>query len=88
MSKIINIGIIGCGHWGPNYVRVLNASPSAIVKVVYDLDEIEELLDRLEAFVVETGRENMEEIEKFVHEIGLPRFVPWESIVIFIKSVI
>ena len=30
----------------------------------------------------------MEEIEKFVHEIGLPRFVPWESIVIFIKSVI
>jgi|TARA_R100001129_G_scaffold83664_1_gene56887 hypothetical protein len=55
---------------------------------VYDLDEIEELLDRLEAFVVETGRENMEEIEKFVHEIGLPRFVPWESIVIFIKSII
>ena len=29
---------------------------------------------------------NHEEIEKFVHEIGLPRFVPWESIVIFIKS--
>ena len=55
---------------------------------MYDLDEIEKLLDKLEAFVVETGRENMEEIEKFVHEIGLPRFVPWEYIVIFIKSVI
>ena len=55
---------------------------------MYDLDKIEELLDKLEAFVVKTGRENMEEIEKFVHEIGLTRFVAWEYIVIFIKSVI
>ncbi|MDD5565762.1 MAG: Gfo/Idh/MocA family oxidoreductase [Candidatus Omnitrophica bacterium] len=37
--KKINLGIIGCGHWGPNYVRNFSAMPEARVVWVSDLKE-------------------------------------------------
>jgi predicted dehydrogenase len=37
-KKKINIGIIGCGHWGPNYVRNFNLMPQAGVLWVSDLN--------------------------------------------------
>lgn len=33
-----NIGIIGCGHWGPNYIRNLSLIPQARVLWVSDLN--------------------------------------------------
>lgn len=36
--KKINIGIIGCGHWGPNYVRNFSLMPQANVCRVSDLN--------------------------------------------------
>lgn len=35
---MLNIGIIGCGHWGANHVRVFYHSESAKVKVCCDKD--------------------------------------------------
>lgn len=36
--KKINIGIIGCGHWGPNYLRNFSSIPQADVSWVSDLN--------------------------------------------------
>lgn len=36
---MIRIGVIGCGHWGPNYVRNLEALKGVSVKVVCDASE-------------------------------------------------
>ncbi|MBL7151975.1 MAG: Gfo/Idh/MocA family oxidoreductase [Candidatus Omnitrophica bacterium] len=38
MDKKINIGIIGCGHWGPNYVRNFSLMPQARVLWISDLN--------------------------------------------------
>lgn len=35
--KKVNIGIIGCGHWGPNYVRNFSSLGLARVKYVCDI---------------------------------------------------
>jgi len=35
--KKINIGIIGCGHWGPNYIRNFSNIEGCNVKIVCDL---------------------------------------------------
>ncbi|MDD5255294.1 MAG: Gfo/Idh/MocA family oxidoreductase, partial [Candidatus Omnitrophica bacterium] len=37
--KKTTIGIIGCGYWGPNYVRILNELPEAQVRCCCDLEE-------------------------------------------------
>lgn len=37
MIKKINIGIVGCGYWGPNFVRNFNQIKGVAVKYVCDL---------------------------------------------------
>lgn len=37
--KKINIGIIGCGYWGPNYVRIFNEILESNIKYCCDLNE-------------------------------------------------
>jgi len=39
MDKILNVGVIGCGYWGPNLIRNFNSHPDCKVKTVCDLDE-------------------------------------------------
>ncbi|MCR4337354.1 MAG: Gfo/Idh/MocA family oxidoreductase [Candidatus Omnitrophica bacterium] len=41
---MITIGVIGCGHWGPNHIRIFNHLPSSSVKICADMSE-----DRLQA---------------------------------------
>lgn len=43
MKKVVNLGIIGCGHWGPNFVRNFSHLPGAHVCEVSDLN-IERLM--------------------------------------------
>jgi len=37
-DKIANVGVIGCGYWGPNLVRNFNQLPISNVKYCSDLD--------------------------------------------------
>ena len=39
MSKPINVGVVGCGYWGPNLIRNFNALPDCKVRYVCDKDE-------------------------------------------------
>ena len=36
---MISIGVIGCGHWGPNHVRIFSQLPDSKVLMCADLDE-------------------------------------------------
>ncbi|MBI4859717.1 MAG: Gfo/Idh/MocA family oxidoreductase [Candidatus Riflebacteria bacterium] len=36
---MITIGVIGCGHWGPNYVRNFGALAGVTVRVAADVDQ-------------------------------------------------
>lgn len=33
---MIDIGIIGCGHWGPNYIRIFSSLPDVRIQTVCD----------------------------------------------------
>jgi predicted dehydrogenase len=43
----INIAVAGCGHWGPNYIRVFSGLENVVVKVACDLSKPK--LDRIQA---------------------------------------
>ena len=36
---MIDLAVIGCGHWGPNHIRIFNSLPDSKVGAVVDLDE-------------------------------------------------
>lgn len=38
LARMIGIGIIGCGHWGPNYIRNFSIQPNVKVQVAADTD--------------------------------------------------
>ena len=39
MSSAINVGVIGCGYWGPNLVRNFKALTSCRLKAICDVNE-------------------------------------------------
>lgn len=39
MKKQINVGVVGCGYWGPNLIRNLRSLPDCRLKVMCDLNE-------------------------------------------------
>ena len=38
-KKIIKVGVVGCGYWGPNLVRNLRQSPDCHLKILCDSNE-------------------------------------------------
>lgn len=38
-SRKLNVGVIGCGHWGPNHVRVFSEHERAVVGACADTNE-------------------------------------------------
>jgi predicted dehydrogenase len=38
-NKMINVGVVGCGYWGPKHIRVCNELAEAKLTRVCDLDE-------------------------------------------------
>ncbi|NOY86855.1 MAG: Gfo/Idh/MocA family oxidoreductase [Deltaproteobacteria bacterium] len=38
-DKILNIGVVGCGYWGPNLIRNFHSQEGCRVKTICDLDE-------------------------------------------------
>lgn len=39
MSKSINVGVVGCGYWGPNLVRNFRSLPECRLKTMCDISE-------------------------------------------------
>ncbi len=39
MKKQINVGVVGCGYWGPNLIRNFRSLPDCNLKVMCDLSE-------------------------------------------------
>src|SRR6187402_724875 len=39
MSKTINVGVIGCGYWGPNLIRNFRSLQNCSLKAMCDLSE-------------------------------------------------
>jgi predicted dehydrogenase len=38
-SKHVSVGVIGCGHWGPNHIRIFSQLPGSKVLMCADPDE-------------------------------------------------
>ncbi len=39
MNKVINVGVVGCGYWGPNLVRNFRTLPECHLKLMCDVDK-------------------------------------------------
>jgi predicted dehydrogenase len=39
MKKIVNVGVVGCGYWGPNLVRNLSQANDCQLKLLCDVNE-------------------------------------------------
>jgi len=39
MKKTINVGVVGCGYWGPNLIRNFRSLPDCRMKVICDVSE-------------------------------------------------
>ncbi len=39
MNSVLNVGVVGCGYWGPNLIRNFRALPGCRVKYMCDRDE-------------------------------------------------
>ncbi|HEX2746627.1 MAG TPA: Gfo/Idh/MocA family oxidoreductase, partial [Verrucomicrobiales bacterium] len=39
MSETINVGVVGCGYWGPNLIRNFRSLPNCNLKAMCDLNE-------------------------------------------------
>jgi predicted dehydrogenase len=39
MTKRINVGVVGCGYWGPNLIRNFRSLPECSLKVMCDVNE-------------------------------------------------
>ncbi|HEU5126093.1 MAG TPA: Gfo/Idh/MocA family oxidoreductase, partial [Verrucomicrobiae bacterium] len=39
MARQINVGVVGCGYWGPNLIRNFRSLPNCTLKTMCDLNE-------------------------------------------------
>jgi len=53
MENTLNIGVIGCGYWGPNLIRNFRSQPDCEVKTICDLSQ--DRLDHLKNLYPEVG---------------------------------
>lgn len=61
MSKHLQIGVIGCGYWGPNLIRNFYSMPGCTVRYVCDLDSSR--LDHMKSLYPNIGTtENVDEL--------------------------
>lgn len=39
MNKLLNVGVVGCGYWGPNLIRNFRSLPDCRMKTICDVSE-------------------------------------------------
>jgi predicted dehydrogenase len=71
MSKIIKVGVVGCGYWGPNLVRNFNLLPDCQLKMMCDTSE--ERLRHLKSLYPEVQRAT--DYDVMLNGIGLDAVV-------------
>ena len=71
MSKLIKIGVVGCGYWGPNLVRNFNLLPECQLKMMCDTSE--ERLQHLKSLYPDVQRAT--NYEFMLNGIGLDAVV-------------
>jgi predicted dehydrogenase len=64
MQRLISIGVVGCGYWGPNLIRNFRSLPECHVKLACDLDQ--ERLAHLKQ--IYPGIETTTNFEHVVHD--------------------
>ena len=55
MTKQINVGVVGCGYWGPNLIRNFRSLPGCNLKTMCDLSQ--ERLQHLKMLYPEVAAE-------------------------------
>jgi len=71
MKKQINVGVVGCGYWGPNLVRNFRALPDCQLRVMCDVSE--ERLHHLKGLYPEV--EGMRDFGHMLNGAGLDAVV-------------
>lgn len=71
MSKHTNVGVIGCGYWGPNLIRNFRSLPNCTLKAMCDLSE--DRLRHLKSLYPEVI--GMTDYKKMLNEVELDAVV-------------
>lgn len=71
MSNIVNVGVVGCGYWGPNLIRNVRSLPNCALKAMCDLDE--DRLRHLKTLYPEV--EGMTDYQRMIDEMELDAVV-------------
>ena len=71
MKKQIQVGVAGCGYWGPNLIRNLRAIPDCNLKTMCDLSE--QRLAHLKSLYPEVAGET--DYEHILNGVGLDAVV-------------
>jgi len=76
MSKLINVGVVGCGYWGPNLVRNFRSLPGCHLKMMCDVSAAR--LDTLQALYPEVMAEMR--FDHMLNGVGLDAVVVATSV--------
>lgn len=68
---MINLGVIGLGHWGPNHVRVFDSMPN--VRVAYAIDERPKRVDLVKEIYPHVGFDR--DAEALIHDEAIDAVV-------------
>jgi predicted dehydrogenase len=76
MSKLINVGVVGCGYWGPNLVRNFRSLPECNLKMMCDVSAAR--LNSLQALYPDVAAEKS--FEHMLNGVGLDAVVVATSV--------
>jgi predicted dehydrogenase len=69
--KVLNIGVVGVGYWGPNFIRNFRSLPNCRLKVMCDVSETR--LKHLRTLYPDV--EGLTDFEHFLNRVGLEAVV-------------
>ena len=76
MRKLINVGVVGCGYWGPNLVRNFRSLPECHLKMMCDISDAR--LNSLQALYPDVAAERS--FEHMLNGVGLDAVVVATSV--------
>jgi predicted dehydrogenase len=79
--KLVNVGVVGCGYWGPNHVRNFNSLPDCSMRAVCDSDpsrlaHLKRLYPHLESYTDFQDMLNRADLHAIVISTGVKTHYP------------